>query len=81
MYEPAGGSAPDIAGKGIANPSAQILSAAMMLEHSWGRYKEVQMIRSAVEKTITNTILTGDMGGTASTKEFVDHVIEQLLSL
>ena len=81
LYEPAGGSAPDIAGKGIANPSAQILSAAMMLEHSLGRYKEGQMIRSAVEKTITNTILTGDMGGTASTKEFVDHVIEQLLSL
>jgi 3-isopropylmalate dehydrogenase len=61
LYEPAGGSAPDIAGKGIANPLAQILSAAMMLRYSFGREDAAEAIDRAVEKTLERGIRTGDI--------------------
>jgi 3-isopropylmalate dehydrogenase len=61
LYEPAGGSAPDIAGKGIANPLAQILSAAMMLRYSFGREDAADAIDRAVEKTLERGIRTGDI--------------------
>ncbi|WP_163933793.1 3-isopropylmalate dehydrogenase [Paraferrimonas sp. SM1919] len=61
MYEPAGGSAPDIAGKGIANPVAQILSAAMMLRHSLKQPEAADAIERAVAKTLAQGNLTGEL--------------------
>lgn len=61
MYEPSGGSAPDIAGKGIANPIAQILSVAMMLKYSFGLEKESDNIEQAVIKTLEQDYRTGDI--------------------
>lgn len=61
LYEPAGGTAPDIAGKGIANPIAQILSAALMLRFSFGEEKAAQAIEKAVEKAIAEGYRTGDI--------------------
>jgi 3-isopropylmalate dehydrogenase len=68
MYEPAGGTAPDIAGKGIANPIAQILSAALMLRFSFGRHDAATAIETAVSKTIEQGVRTGDIAspGTAT---------------
>ncbi len=61
MYEPAGGSAPDIAGQNIANPIAQILSAALMLRYSFGEETAAKQIESAVETVISRGIRTGDI--------------------
>jgi len=61
LYEPAGGTAPDIAGKNIANPCAQILSAAMMLRFSFGQEKLAAKIEAAVRKTVCGGVRTGDI--------------------
>lgn len=61
MYEPSGGSAPDIAGRGIANPIAQILSAAMMFRYSFQLEAEAVAIEKAVETTVKSGKLTGDL--------------------
>lgn len=61
MYEPSGGSAPDIAGKNIANPIAQILSGAMMLRYSFNLEAEAAAIESAVEEILKAGVLTGDL--------------------
>jgi 3-isopropylmalate dehydrogenase len=61
LYEPSGGSAPDIAGKGIANPIAQILSAAMMLQYSFGLDQLAQRIDRAVRRTISQGFRTRDI--------------------
>ena len=61
LYEPAGGSAPDIAGKGIANPIAQILSASMMLRYSFGLDEAANAIDKAVETTLNSNICTADI--------------------
>ena len=61
MYEPSGGSAPDIAGQGIANPIAQILSAAMMLRYSFGLGDAADAIEKAVEKVLNDGLRTGDI--------------------
>jgi len=61
MYEPAGGSAPDIAGKGVANPIAQILSAALMLRYSLNQDAAAQAIENAVSSALDNGILTADL--------------------
>ena len=61
MYEPSGGSAPDIAGQGVANPIAQILSAAMMLRYSLGETAAADAIESAVDKAIDSGLRTGDI--------------------
>ncbi len=61
MYEPAGGSAPDIAGKGIANPIAQILSAALMLRYSLNQGDAALAIENAVSKALDDGYLTGDL--------------------
>ena len=61
MYEPSGGSAPDIAGQGIANPIAQILSAAMMLRYSFGMVEAADAVDAAVEKTLNQGYRTGDI--------------------
>jgi len=71
------GSAPDIAGKGIANPMAAILSAAMMLE--WlGMREEAEKVEEAVERTIEEGVITPDLGGNASTEEVGEKVLEKL---
>ncbi|MGH3993927.1 MAG: isocitrate/isopropylmalate dehydrogenase family protein, partial [Pseudonocardiaceae bacterium] len=70
IFEAVHGSAPDIAGQGLANPSAQILAAAMMLDHL-GELDRAQRIREAVSRTIVqDEVRTRDLGGTASTEEF-----------
>ena len=78
LYEPIHGSAPDIAGKGIANPISMILSVAMMLRDSFGRYEDGQRIEHAVEETLAAGILTRDIGGQASTREMTEAIIERL---
>ncbi len=61
MYEPSGGSAPDIAGQGIANPIAQILSASMMLRYSFAMIEAADAVDAAVEKTLNQGYRTGDI--------------------
>jgi 3-isopropylmalate dehydrogenase len=61
MYEPSGGSAPDIAGQGIANPIAQILSTSMMLRYSFGMIEAADALDAAVEKTLNQGCRTGDI--------------------
>ena len=61
LYEPSGGTAPDIAGQGIANPCAQILSGAMMLRYSFGELEAAAAIEAAVEKAVTSGTRTGDI--------------------
>ena len=78
LYEPIHGSAPDIAGLGIANPISMILSVAMMLHDSFGRYEDAKRIEDAVEETLAVGILTRDIGGQASTKEMTEAIIERL---
>jgi isocitrate dehydrogenase (NAD+) len=74
IFEAVHGSAPDIAGQGLANPSAQILAAAMMLDHL-GELDRAGRVRQAVVDTIvTDGIRTRDLGGTASTAQFGDAV-------
>jgi 3-isopropylmalate dehydrogenase len=68
LYEPAGGTAPDIAGKGLANPIAQILSAALMLRHSFGRDEAAKAVETAVEKAISAGLRTGDIFNPADPK-------------
>jgi len=63
LYEPAGGSAPDIAGKGIANPIAQILSGAMMLKYTFGFTAAADAIENAIARVLEQQILTADLAG------------------
>src|SRR6266542_6774149 len=69
LFEPVHGSAPDIAGHGIANPLAMFLSAAMMLRHGLGREREAAALESAVDRALDEGLRTRDLGGTASTAE------------
>ena len=71
LFEPAGGSAPDIAGKNIANPLAQILSAALMLRYSLGEEEAARAIERAVEQVLANNIRTTTQIGRASCRERV----------
>ncbi len=68
LYEPSGGTAPDIAGKGIANPIAQILSAALMLRFSFAMDEAAVAIEQAVEKVIASGLRTGDIFSAGTTK-------------
>jgi tartrate dehydrogenase/decarboxylase/D-malate dehydrogenase len=77
MFEPVHGSAPDIAGQGIANPVAAILSAALMLE--WLEQPEAaRRIRAAVETTLSQGVGTPDLGGSLTTVEMTDHILRAL---
>jgi 3-isopropylmalate dehydrogenase len=78
LYEPIHGSAPDIAGQGKANPMATILSAAMMLRHSFGREAEAARIEGAVAKALADGILGGDLGGSHGTAAIGAGVRERL---
>jgi 3-isopropylmalate dehydrogenase len=77
LFEPVHGSAPDIAGEGIANPAAMILSAAMMLEHL-GYGPEASRVREAVEAVLDEGPRTPDLGGEASTDEVTAAVVDRL---
>ena len=78
IFEAVHGSAPDIAGKGVANPSAQMLAAAMLLDHV-GEVERGNRIRSAVEDVIVRqNIRTRDLGGTAGTREYGDAVARRV---
>jgi isocitrate dehydrogenase (NAD+) len=78
IFEAVHGSAPDIAGKGIANPLALILASAMMLSHS-GRPDLAERLRKAIDQTLNqDSIRTKDLGGTASTREFADALIRRV---
>jgi len=78
LYEPIHGSAPDIAGKGIANPLGTILSAALLLRYSLKLEKEAAALESAVDKTITAGCRTADLGGKLTTRQMADEVIARL---
>ncbi|MEM9501584.1 MAG: 3-isopropylmalate dehydrogenase [Pseudomonadota bacterium] len=78
LYEPIHGSAPDIAGEGKANPMATILSAAMMLRHSFGHNEEAERIEAAVSKALSDGIRGGDLGGHHGTEEIGAAVRERL---
>ena len=78
IFEAVHGSAPDIAGKGLANPLALMLSAAMMLDHVEHQDK-AKRIRAAIDKALrADNVRTGDLGGKASTKEFTRAVVKNL---
>lgn len=81
LYEPAGGSAPDIAGKNIANPIAQILSAAMMLRYSFGLEDAAKAIENAVQKVLANGHRTADLADQSapvSTSEMGDLITQAI---
>jgi isocitrate dehydrogenase (NAD+) len=78
IFEAVHGTAPDIAGKGIANPGALILAACMLLDHI-GDTDRAKRVRGALEQTIRDgKTVTRDLGGTASTEEFTDAIIAKL---
>ncbi len=78
MFEAVHGSAPDIAGRGIANPTGLLMSACLMLEHL-GQAEVAGRIRGAVDRVVReNTARTVDMGGTATTVEFTDALVRAL---
>lgn len=78
LYEPVHGSAPDIAGKGVANPVGAILSAALLLRHSLGLQKEATAVEDAVDAVLTSQVWTRDLGGHASTNAVTDAVVARL---
>ena len=78
LYEPIHGSAPDIAGKGIANPVGTILSSAMLLRHSLRLEAEAASIEKAVEESITDGARTVDVGGKLNTRQMADEIIARL---
>jgi len=78
LYEPIHGSAPDIAGKGIANPTGTILSAAMLLRHSLGLEAEAAFIEQAGEAAISAGARTADLGGSLKSRQMADEIIKRL---
>jgi 3-isopropylmalate dehydrogenase len=78
LYEPIHGSAPDISGKGLANPIGMIMSAAMLLRYSLGLEEEAQAVEQAVNLAITNGERTPDLGGKHSTNSLAEKIIESL---
>ncbi len=80
LYEPIHGSAPDIAGQGLANPLAMILSIAMMLEHAFKLRAEAGAIRAAVDQALQDGQLTPDLGGSLTTDGVARAVAERLES-
>jgi 3-isopropylmalate dehydrogenase len=78
MFEPVHGSAPDIAGQGIANPLAMFLSAAMMLRHGFGFENEAAALESAVDRALEDGLRTHDLGGTAGTSDATRAVLAHL---
>jgi 3-isopropylmalate dehydrogenase len=78
LFEPIHGSAPDIAGRGIANPLAMFLSAALMLRHGLGMEDAAAAVESAVDRALADGLRTPDLGGTATTAEAAAAVMTHL---
>jgi 3-isopropylmalate dehydrogenase len=78
LYEPIHGSAPDIAGKGIANPVGTLLSTALLLRYSLQLPAEAAVVEKAVDDAITAGARTGDLGGRLTTRQMADEVISRL---
>jgi 3-isopropylmalate dehydrogenase len=78
LFEPVHGSAPDIAGTGVANPMAMFLSAAMMLRHTFSLESEAAAIESAVDRALAAGLRTRDLGGSAGTREATQAVLSNL---
>jgi 3-isopropylmalate dehydrogenase len=78
LFEPVHGSAPDIAGQGVANPLATILSAALMLRHGFGLSGEADAVESAVDRALEAGLRTPDLGGDATTDQATEAILEQL---
>ncbi len=78
MFEPVHGSAPDIAGRGVANPLAMFLSAALMLRHGFAMDAEAAAVESAVERALADGLRTADLGGDASTAQATREVLHHL---
>ncbi len=78
LYEPIHGSAPDISGKGIANPVGSVLSAAMLLRHSLRLEREAAAVELAVDQTMSERHWTPDLGGTGTTEEIAQRIIVAL---
>lgn len=78
LFEPVHGSAPDIAGQGIANPLAMFLSAALMLRHGLGWESEASTLESAVDRALAGGLRTPDLGGAATTAEATEAVLSNL---
>jgi tartrate dehydrogenase/decarboxylase/D-malate dehydrogenase len=79
MFEPVHGSAPDIAGKGIANPVGQMWACALMLEHL-GQDGAARRLIAAFERALADGVRTADLGGTATTLDFTEAVLDRLTS-
>jgi isocitrate dehydrogenase (NAD+) len=78
IFEAVHGSAPDIAGKGLANPLALMLSAAMMLDHV-GHQDRAKRIRRAIDQVLReDNVRTGDLGGKATTRQFAEAIVRRL---
>jgi 3-isopropylmalate dehydrogenase len=78
LFEPVHGSAPDIAGTGKANPLAMILSAALMLRHGFEREDTAAAVESAVDRALAGGLRTADLGGSATTAEATEAVLEEI---
>src|SRR3954453_3344061 len=78
VFEPVHGSAPDIAGEGVANPLAMFLSAALMLRHGLGMEEEAAALESAVDRALAGGLRTADLGGDNTTDEMTDAVLAAL---
>jgi len=78
LFEPVHGSAPDIAGQGVANPLAMFLSAAMMLRHGLGLESEAAAVESAVERALAGGLRTPDLGGASGTSQATRTVLENV---
>jgi len=77
LYEPVHGSAPQIAGQGVANPAAMLRSTALLLRHALGREAEANALEQAVDSALAEAP-TADLGGTATTRELGDAVLRSL---
>jgi 3-isopropylmalate dehydrogenase len=87
LYEPVHGSAPDISGKGLSNPVAQVLSLAMMLRYSFDMHEEAAIVEKAIERVLDSKedggleVRTGDLGGKAGTKEMSEAIQDEVRRL
>jgi 3-isopropylmalate dehydrogenase len=78
LFEPVHGSAPDIAGRGIANPLAMFLSGALLLRHGLAMHEEAAALESAVDRALAAGLRTPDLGGAATTEQATRAVLDQL---
>lgn len=79
LYEPIHGSAPDIAGRGIANPIGTILSAALLLRYSLGLEREASAIEFAVDRALASGCRTTDLGGGLTTQQMTDEIVARMV--